>query len=226
LVKAGKPGTYHLIDKNIKPTTTGRQILATIIITGDEKQMALPTEAKLAPLAPFKPIENNEITGLQNVQLSIETRGSSINPNLPTLFQVDNRSMGPMDSPRYLPLNGVEEWKLTTTLGTHPFHIHVNPFLVTRVVTIKQVAVQNTTTGKWEVKTTPEDDPNFKPTWHDTFAVTQGQEVYFRTRYTRYIGQFVLHCHILDHEDEGMMQLLEVVNNPVMNHSMTTMSKM
>jgi len=27
-----------------------------------------------------------------------------------------------------------------------------------------------------------------------------------RTRYQRYIGQFVLHCHILDHEDQGMMQ--------------------
>jgi hypothetical protein len=27
-----------------------------------------------------------------------------------------------------------------------------------------------------------------------------------RTRYKRYIGDFVLHCHILDREDQGMMQ--------------------
>jgi hypothetical protein len=26
-----------------------------------------------------------------------------------------------------------------------------------------------------------------------------------RTRYERYIGQFVPHCHSLDHEDQGMM---------------------
>ncbi|MEL6831160.1 MAG: multicopper oxidase domain-containing protein, partial [Pseudomonadota bacterium] len=32
-----------------------------------------------------------------------------------------------------------------------------------------------------------------------------------RTQYKRYIGTFVLHCHILDHEDFGMMQVLEVV---------------
>jgi FtsP/CotA-like multicopper oxidase with cupredoxin domain len=32
------------------------------------------------------------------------------------------------------------------------------------------------------------------------------------TRYTDYIGQFVMHCHILDHEDLGMMEVEEVVD--------------
>ena len=31
-----------------------------------------------------------------------------------------------------------------------------------------------------------------------------------RTRYERYIGDFVLHCHILDHEDQGMMQNIRI----------------
>jgi hypothetical protein len=31
-----------------------------------------------------------------------------------------------------------------------------------------------------------------------------------RTRYQRYIGEFVLHCHILDYEDQGMMQNVEI----------------
>jgi FtsP/CotA-like multicopper oxidase with cupredoxin domain len=30
--------------------------------------------------------------------------------------------------------------------------------------------------------------------------------VKFRTRYNKYAGEFVLHCHTLDHEDQGMMQ--------------------
>jgi len=34
--------------------------------------------------------------------------------------------------------------------------------------------------------------------------------VYVRTRYQRYIGEFVLHCHILDHEDQGMMQNVSI----------------
>lgn len=32
-----------------------------------------------------------------------------------------------------------------------------------------------------------------------------------RTRYQRYIGEYVLHCHILDHEDRGMMQNVKIV---------------
>lgn len=32
-----------------------------------------------------------------------------------------------------------------------------------------------------------------------------------RSRFVDYTGQFVLHCHILGHEDRGMMQLVEVV---------------
>ena len=36
-----------------------------------------------------------------------------------------------------------------------------------------------------------------------------------RTRYERFTGTFVLHCHILTHEDLGMMQLVEVQEKQV-----------
>ena len=49
-----------------------------------------------------------------------------------------------------------------------------------------------------------------KGTWKDTIFTRQGYLVRFRTRYERYIGTFVLHCHILDHEDQGMMQNVRV----------------
>jgi L-ascorbate oxidase len=32
-----------------------------------------------------------------------------------------------------------------------------------------------------------------------------------RSRYQRYIGDFVIHCHILDHEDKGMMENVSIV---------------
>ena len=35
-------------------------------------------------------------------------------------------------------------------------------------------------------------------------------KITIRTRYQRYIGEFVLHCHILDHEDQGMMQNVQI----------------
>jgi FtsP/CotA-like multicopper oxidase with cupredoxin domain len=34
-----------------------------------------------------------------------------------------------------------------------------------------------------------------------------------RSRFADFTGQYVLHCHILAHEDRGMMQLVEVVPN-------------
>ena len=36
---------------------------------------------------------------------------------------------------------------------------------------------------------------------------------YSSTTYARYIGEYVLHCHILDHEDQGMMLNVEAVPN-------------
>ena len=35
--------------------------------------------------------------------------------------------------------------------------------------------------------------------------------VTFRMRFTDFTGKFVWHCHALDHEDMGMMELVEVV---------------
>ena len=88
----------------------------------------------------------------------------------------------------------------------HPFHIHVNPF---------------------EVLADPT-EPGARHVWRDTLLVRgpdgaryaeTKQELYdrvirVRTRYRRYIGTYVLHCHILDHEDQGMMQEVEVAVHP------------
>jgi len=50
--------------------------------------------------------------------------------------------------------------------------------------------------------------------WHtfrDTVFVENNYRVLIRTTYDRYIGEFVLHCHVLDHEDAGMMLNIEIV---------------
>jgi FtsP/CotA-like multicopper oxidase with cupredoxin domain len=60
----------------------------------------------------------------------------------------------------------------------------------------------------------PVPDPQYcdlKGVFRDTIFVKQDYHIQQRTTYTRYIGEFVLHCHILDHEDQGMMLNVEVV---------------
>ena len=87
-------------------------------------------------------------------------------------------------------LGTVEEWTLTnTSTEQHPFHIHVNDF---QVISIG---------GK------PYDAHGLQ----DTVRLEPKQDVVIRTRFTDFTGKFVFHCHILNHEDLGMMAVVEVV---------------
>jgi FtsP/CotA-like multicopper oxidase with cupredoxin domain len=89
---------------------------------------------------------------------------------------------------RVLELGATEEWTIASETASHPFHIHVNPFEYERIG--------------------PDGEPQRQ--WRDTLMVPADSSVKIRTRYHKYIGTFVLHCHILDHEDQGMMELVEV----------------
>ena len=51
----------------------------------------------------------------------------------------------------------------------------------------------------------------FKPYWCDTVMVRSDEEVTVLTHYEDFTGTFVQHCHILPHEDMGMMELIEIV---------------
>ena len=60
------------------------------------------------------------------------------------------------------------------------------------------------------------DKPGMEPYWADTIALPPGNAqnpgfVRFRSRFVDFRGQYVMHCHMLAHEDMGMMQMVEVV---------------
>jgi peroxiredoxin len=93
----------------------------------------------------------------------------------------------------------VDEWTLRTrnrgiavNPPSHPHHIHVNPFEVYSITDDK---------GVEQLK---------EPVWRDTIITHEGWTVKARTRYETFTGLFVQHCHILDHEDQGMMELVEI----------------
>ena len=121
-------------------------------------------------------------------------------------FMINDNPYKPDRIDHLLPLGGTEEWKLSTVNAFgHPFHIHVNPFQISRII--------DDSTGQDVSVTGDANEPqyaNLKGVWKDTIFVRQGYTFYVRTRYRRYIGDFVLHCHILDHEDQGMMQNVRI----------------
>ncbi len=170
-----KPGTYFLVDNSV---TGPAHTLARIVVKGPPRRMFLPRPQELAPLAPFKTIEDDDITGHQEAVFSIDTSVT------PPRFLINGKPFDPHHA-RILSLGAVEEWTVSSLNFNHPFHIHVNPF---------------------QLKT---DDG--KILWKDTLLVPAGKTFKLRTRYERYIGQFMMHCHIVEHGDLGMAELIEVV---------------
>ena len=87
-------------------------------------------------------------------------------------------------------LGAVEEWTVATLDGfPHPFHMHVNDMYV--------------------VKVNGQDLVN--PYWADTLTIPPGGSITFRVRFKDFDGAFVWHCHVLEHEDLGMMQLVTIM---------------
>ena len=70
----------------------------------------------------------------------------------------------------------------------HVFHIHTNPF--------QMVAINGEKLAERD--------------WRDTVVVPRNGSVTFRSRFLDFTGRFVLHCHMMNHEELGMMQVVEV----------------
>lgn len=147
----------------------------------------------------------------QQLEFNIDTKAS------PVRFEIDGEPYQPGRIDRELILGHTDEWTLTSKLASHPFHIHVNPFQVVAVLDPngKDVSTDDAVDDYDTTKQFP--DPQYrglKGKWKDTLwvknAMGQSYKVIVRTQYQRYIGDFVLHCHILDHEDQGMMQNVRI----------------
>lgn len=82
-----------------------------------------------------------------------------------------------------------EDWVVTNnSMMDHPFHLHVWPFQV----------IGRSGGGALD------------PGWRDTVNVPTGESVTLRIPFEDFTGKTVMHCHILDHEDLGMMANVEV----------------
>ena len=123
---------------------------------------------------------------------------------------------------------------------SHPFHIHINPFQLVEVfdpnetlpgTTTPRYVTSNPQTGQCLIVLA--DPTTWKPCasvpppsniWWDVFSIPSGALFadaggnavkvpgYFkmRSRFVDYAGYYVLHCHILAHEDRGMMTVVYV----------------
>lgn len=103
-------------------------------------------------------------------------------------FTIDGRSYDP-DRVDLVIEPGREDWTITNTSPMdHPFHLHVWPM---QVLSIAGLATD-------------------EPTWRNVVNVPAHSSTVVRIAFDGITGRTVYHCHILDHEDGGMMGVIDV----------------
>jgi FtsP/CotA-like multicopper oxidase with cupredoxin domain len=113
------------------------------------------------------------------------------------VFMIDGRVLDEARTDQTVKLGDTEEWTVVNTdQQYHSFHIHQTPFLVTEVGG-----------ASWN-------DISLRDTFSAPPATDQGPgmlKVIIPFTDPVIVGRFVYHCHAVDHEDKGMMGVIEVV---------------
>ena len=233
LVLFPSAGDYCVVDEEAPPSmsingvSANRQLLTIVTVDGGVtvpdpaahvKQSLKDAAGALMPPPVREKIQNDldDNLRLDSFTPLEDLRGSTPSGTQQLLFSfVPKPSVGtnegdvqpydPNRMDRTLVVDAIEDWTLKAkSLGSpHPFHIHVNPFQMLSVV-------------RDDDGTDLTQDPateffGMKGVWKDTVLVPGHVTITVRTMYRRYTGDFVLHCHILDHEDRGMMQNIRIV---------------
>lgn len=203
-------GEFHLIDERA-PGGTGAdgspeplRLVARIRVSGTPVQMSMPTDAELAPHrlpAPTGPVAAEQ-HAYYGIVAGVGAQFFISRADVPIGQTPTGQEYNPTD-PRVLSLGETHRWNVgaRNTAGitaVHPFHIHTNPFFVEEVRNAANQIVTGAELGG--------------PTWRDTLAMKQGYTYRLLTTYEDFTGDFVNHCHILDHEDNGMMELVRIAS--------------
>jgi len=154
---------------------------------------------KLTSFNWHKPVPKKEVSGYREAILNI------VDGPERTAFRVNGRSYDHNRIDAVLPLGKAEEWRAISLNENHPLHIHVNPF---QIISIEDADGRDVTDPASSAF-----DPDYaglKGEWKDTVRLRQDLRFAFRTRYERFTGDFLIHCHIMFHGDHGMMQNLRV----------------
>lgn len=186
LVTWPKAGTYHL---RTLPMNTGpegdqypERVLATWSIGGEAvAPSAMPQDMGPLPAELQNTMDKDPIAKHHVVVLSEDNAAGK--------FMINGSQFHTTKPLFVMKLGTTEEWTIKNVTGEdHPFHIHVNDF---QVMSINGVPYESTGLV-------------------DTFKVPAHGEIVIRQRFLDFVGKYVFHCHILAHEDAGMMAAVEV----------------
>ncbi|MNS81446.1 Multicopper oxidase mco [compost metagenome] len=191
LMKApATPGTYKLktlrYDRGLGLRERVDRDLMTIEVTNDLPAVQPPIPQNLRTIQPL------DLTGARErlFELDTESVGGGMKH-----FVINDKSFDPLRIDNVAKLGDTEIWTVDNKKGSwdHPMHLHSVQFQILDI------------DGK---------APAFRA-WKDVMYVPRSTRARFAVRYAQdeFPGIFMFHCHILQHEDDGMMTHI-MVNPP------------
>jgi suppressor of ftsI len=184
-----KEGTYTLASlatQGVEWMPRPKIDLAAFVVSGEPVEMGIPAHLPV-PTREYPLIADADIKARRIFSLE-----SGPNPRLlfDGGFTIDGKLYDMMETQTRPKVGTAEEWTLVNkSQEAHPVHIHVNSFQVTRI----------------------NDKPLDPVEIWDNFVVppaigsTPGK-ITIRIRFVEFTGKSVFHCHVLSHEDTGMMK--------------------
>jgi FtsP/CotA-like multicopper oxidase with cupredoxin domain len=155
--------------------------LATLHVTGDEATPLPPVTVRTHQLD----LRGEQISARRQLTLAMGMGmgGGGMN------FTIDGKEFDADRVDQTVRSGTIEEWTITNTSPMdHPIHLHVWPM---QVIEERGKLIE-------------------QPTWQDVVNVAPHSNVTVRILFDDFAGRSVYHCHILDHEDKGMMGVIEV----------------
>jgi FtsP/CotA-like multicopper oxidase with cupredoxin domain len=224
-------GVYYLMDDNA-PAGLGERgsmeplkWVMKIEVSGTPVSGKLPSVESLAqigmealPLDQVSPVPQLAFYGIhipregsgESLRFLISRRDLSRSLDAVSPSDPEDRDYNSSNPPRFVQLNTIDRWLVGSRNGTatggkpgitHPFHIHTNPFQIVRISDVAGNDLTEQELGE-----------GYTYLWRDSLAMKQGLTYELLTKYEDFTGSFVNHCHILDHEDNGMMEKVTIID--------------
>jgi FtsP/CotA-like multicopper oxidase with cupredoxin domain len=116
----------------------------------------------------------------------------SIGGAFKTVWLINGKTFNPARADAFPRIGTTETWEVVNRTNVpHMIHLHhTDWYLLSR-------------NGK--------PPPAWEDCLKDTFFIYPGERILVAGHFSDYTGKFVVHCHMLDHEDHGLMSQFEVV---------------
>ncbi|GAA1435994.1 multicopper oxidase family protein [Microlunatus lacustris] len=166
-------------------SSTSELVLATLDVAGEEAPTLPAVAAQPNPRDLRRAVvaRRRELTFAMGMGMGMGGGGGGSGMS----FTIDGKEFDAARTDQTVQAGSVEEWTITNTSPMdHPLHLHVWPMQLIE----------------------EKGQPLGPPTWQDVVNVPARSNVKVRVAFDRFAGRTVYHCHILDHEDQGMMGVI------------------